>query len=120
MALRHAAKKAFVHLDSSERVARAMLRKQAPKVQDYQVRDLVSFQRKQYARGDDFYRWSPASRVIGFERGGKVCWVICEGVPFCAATDQLLPANDSQAMAYNYLHGEDNKIPPGVQQSFVD
>ena len=47
MQIRHEAKKAFVHLDSSERVARAMLRKQAPMVQDYQVGDLISFQRRQ-------------------------------------------------------------------------
>ena len=44
MQIRHEAKKAFVHLDSSERVAKAMLRKQAPMVQDYQVGDLISFQ----------------------------------------------------------------------------
>ena len=120
MALRHEAKKAYVHLDSSERVARAMLRKQAPQSKDYQVGDLVSFQRKQGAEGDDFKRWGSASRIIGFERDGKVCWVICEGVPFCLATDQLLPANDSQALAYNYLHGGQDRLPPEVQQSYVD
>ena len=44
-----------------------------------------------------------------------MCWVICEGVPFCLATDQLLPANDPQALAYNYLHGGQDRLPPEVQ-----
>ena len=118
--MRYEAKKAFVHLDSSERVAKAMLRKQAPKVQDYQVGDLVSFQRAQGSKNDDSKRWQPASRIIGFERDGKVCWVICEGMPFCLATDQLMPANDAQALAYNYLHGGEERLPPDIQQSFID
>ena len=46
MAMRHEAKKAFVHADSSQRVAKALLRKAAPKVGEYRVGDLVSFQRE--------------------------------------------------------------------------
>ena len=40
MAYRHEAKKAFVHVDSSKRVASALLRNAAPKVGVYQVGDL--------------------------------------------------------------------------------
>ena len=41
-------------------------------------------------------------------------------MPFCLATDQLMPANDAQALAYNYLHGGEERLPPDVQQSFID
>ena len=41
-------------------------------------------------------------------------------MPFCLATDQIMPANDSEALAYNYLHGSEGRLPPGVQKSFID
>ena len=44
MAIRHEAKKAYVYADSSEKIAKAMLRKTAPKIGDYRVGDLISFQ----------------------------------------------------------------------------
>ena len=46
-------------------------------------------------------RWSVA-RVIGREGGAnKVCWVICEGVPFCVAIDHMREAESS---AYEHQH----------------
>ena len=69
MGYRHEAKKAFVHCVCSERVSKAVLRKQAPIPQDYQVGDPVSFQREQGSATDD-ERWQVASRLIGFERDG--------------------------------------------------
>jgi hypothetical protein len=51
MDYRHEAKKAFVHADSSKRVAKAMLRKAAPLIGDYRVGDLISFQREQGSGG---------------------------------------------------------------------
>ena len=121
MALRHEAKKAFVHADSSKRVASALLRKAAPKIGKYQVGDLVSFQRNQRSGGINRNRWSPASRLIGFEGSdNQVGWVICEGVPVCVAMDQVIPANDAQALAYRYLHEKHDTIPERRQQSYVD
>ena len=64
MSYRHVAKKAFVHVDSSKRVASALLRKAAPKVGPYQVGDLISFQREQGAGGKARDRWSPPARII--------------------------------------------------------
>ena len=52
MAIRHEAKKAFIHIDSSQGVSKALLRKAAPKTADFQVGDLVSFQREQGAEGE--------------------------------------------------------------------
>ena len=104
MEYRHEAKKARVHLDSSKRVAGALLRKAAPKVMEYRVGDLVSFQREQGAGQNRRKRWSPASRIIGFEGGEnnkKVVWVLCEGIPLCLATDQIMPASDAQALSYH-------------------
>ena len=71
MDIRHEAKKAFVHVDSSKRIAKALLRKAAPIVSEYQIGDLISFQREQGSGGVRRKRWSPAARIIGFE-GPKV------------------------------------------------
>jgi hypothetical protein len=119
MKIRHEAKKAFARADSSARFAKAMLRKAAPLVRDYRVRDLISFQRERIRYGIARKRWSSASRIIGFE-GQKVCWVICEGVPYCVATDRMRPANESEALAYQYLHDHENPMLRGQRQSFVD
>ena len=123
MAIRHEAKKAFVYYDSSARVAKALLRKAAPVLGEYRVGDLISFRRDHKSDGSKHTerrkRWSPASRIIGFE-GKKVCWAICEGVPFCLALDRIRPANDSELLAYRYLHHAEDQMPAGQQQSFVD
>jgi hypothetical protein len=119
MKIRREAKKAFVRADSSARFAKAMLRKAAPLVRDYRARDLISFQREQISDGIARKRWSSASRIIGFE-GQKVCWVICEDVPYCVATDRMRPANESEALAYQYPHDQENPMLRGQRQSFVD
>ncbi len=51
MDYRHEAKKAFVHADSSSKVAKAMLRKAAPMIGDYRVGDMIAFQREQGSHG---------------------------------------------------------------------
>ena len=119
MEYRHEAKKAFVHEDSSKKVAAAMLRKATPLVGDYRVGDLISFQREQGSDGIPRKRWSPASRIIGFE-GDKVCWVLCHSVPFCLATDRIRPANESEVLAYQYLHDHADQMPRGTQQAYID
>ena len=117
MAIRHGAKKAFIHIDSSQRVSKALLRKAAPKVTEFQVGDLVSFQREQGTGGERRKGWSPAARIIGFERGGKVVWAICEGVPYCLAHDKLLARSDAQAVAYKFLHEAEDRLPDFCQTS---
>ena len=106
MGLRHEAKKAFMYWDSSQRVSNALLRKSAPKAGDYNVGDLISFQRNEKSQGVQRNRWSPAARIIGFE-GPKICWALCEGVPFCLATDRLRPANDAELLAYQMIHHQE-------------
>ena len=118
--VRREAKKSFVHTDSSKRVAKALLRKAAPKTDEYQVGDLMSFQREQGAGGIKCNRWPTPSRIIGFEHSGKVCCAICEGVPFCLATDKLFPANDAQALVYKLMHEGEDRMPPEQQQSYID
>ena len=57
------AKKAFVHMDTSKRVQRALLRNAKPIPQTYAVGDVVTFRRDKSGKAV----WSPASRVIGHE-----------------------------------------------------
>ena len=104
-AYRMAARKAFVKEDCGKRVARATLRKAAPLPGNYGVGDVVCFLKEQTAETQED-RWSPASRIVGFE-GEKVCWLLCEGVPVCVAVDRIRPANASEALAYQYLRGQD-------------
>lgn len=121
MAWRHAAKEAFVETDSSKRVSRALLRKAAPVIKDYQVGDLISFQRNKDSNGIHANRWSPASRIIGFEKD-KVIWAVCEGVPFCLSADRIRPCNDAELLAYQMMHGGEAPefVDSQVQQGFVD
>ena len=91
--------------------------KAAPTVCDWQVGDLVSFQRMQGSNVNRSKRWSPAARIIGFERGGKVLWVICEGIPFCLAHDKMIAADDAKVLAYQLLHGVEERLAPAVNRT---
>ena len=64
VAIRHRVKIAFIYMGSSERVAKALFRKAAPKTGDNQVGDLISFQLKQGSGGVRRKRWSTAARII--------------------------------------------------------
>ena len=120
MAIRHEAKKGYFYADFSPKIAKVMLRKSAPKSGDYRVGDLsapksgdyrvgdlVSFQMEQKGKltKDRRQQWSPATRVIGFEGSQrKVGWVVCQETPCCIATDRWRSRNDSEALAYRYVH----------------
>ena len=72
-ALQHKArmevKKAFVELDCSKRVQKALLRNAQPMYENYEIGVIVCFPR-------DFMKktqWSPASRVIGMIRKFGCC-----------------------------------------------
>ena len=114
------AQKAFVHLDTSKRVARALLKNASPIDIKYEVGDVVVFRRDNNV-GSGKTSWSPASRVIGFE-GKKNVWVLTRGVPVLISAGNLRPARDAEALAAHVLTGK--PILPGEivsgQQSFVD
>ena len=117
--VRAEAKKAFVQLDTSKRVQRALLRNARAIPGDYQVGDVVTFRRTKAGKTS----WSPASRVIGFEgRSKESVWLLCENIPVLASAQNLRPATDAEALAFNILHG--NAIIPEEivkdQQGFDD
>ena len=76
------AKKAFIHLDTSKRVQRALLRSAKPIPQTYSVGDT------QPGRTT----WSPASRVIGHEGNeNQNVWVLCENIPVLVSAQNISP-----------------------------
>ena len=126
MRIRHMAKKAYVQIDSGRRVSKALLRKAAPMSGKYRVGDLITYQRDQRSDGSaetkNYMRWSPASRIIGFEGRGnqkKVCWVLCEGIPVCLSIERIRPANNDQLLAYHYLHEHCDLLPKEEQLSYI-
>ena len=75
---REEAKKAFMHLDTSKRVQRALLRNAKPLPYTYSIGDVVCFRRDKTGKTE----WSTASRVIGFEgTHNESVWVLCQNVP---------------------------------------
>ena len=113
------AKKAFVELDCSKRVQRALLRNAQPIYENYEVGDIVCFRRDFMGKT----QWSPASRVIGKE-GDKKVWVLCENTPVLVDGRNLRPANDAEALGRLILHGHDI-VPEEIikehgQQAFED
>ena len=95
------------------RVARAVLRKAAPLVGEYATGDIVCCRKEDQG-------WSPACRLIGFD-GNKTAWLICAGIPVCAAVDRLRPATSAEALAMKFA--QNAKYEPGHpedQQAFVD
>eukprot|EP00435_Cladocopium_sp_Y103_P068333 s119_g31.t1 len=114
------AKKAFVHIDCSKRVQRALTRNASAFPREFAVGDLVTFRRDNQLGGT---RWSPTSRVIGHENGGKNLWLLCGNVPVLVSSHNVKIATPSEALAEAVLNG-DPVIPSDVvgdgQQSFLD
>ena len=108
------AKKAFIHLDTSKRVQRALLRSAKPIPQAYSVGDVVCFRRDTQPGRTT---WSPASRVIDHEGNeNQDVWVLCENIPVLVST------RDAEALAHAILHGH-SIIPEAIvrgQQEFED
>ena len=106
------ARRAFIREDCGRRVARAVLRKAAPLVGEYATGDIVCYRKNDQG-------WSPACRLVGFD-GNKIAWLICAGVPMCAAVDLLRPTS-SEAVAMQFARNV--RYEPGHpedQQAFVD
>ena len=114
------AKKAFIHLDTSKRVQRALLRSAKPIPQTYSVGDVVCFRRDNQPGKTT---WSPASRVIGHEGSeNQNVWVLCENIPVLVSAQNIRPAGDAEALAHAILHGH-SIIPEAIvrgQQEFED
>eukprot|EP00435_Cladocopium_sp_Y103_P071660 s374_g38.t1 len=97
-----AAQRAFVHLDTSSRVARALTRNAAPQHKEYAVGDLVCYRRDAQQGGTT---WSTVRRVIGHDAHNGL-WLLHEGVPILCSTARVRSANESEAMAHSILNGE--------------
>ena len=118
---REEAKKAFMHLDTSKRVQRALLRNAKPLPYTYSVGDVVCFRRDKTGKTE----WSTASRVIGFEgTHNESVWVLCQNVPVLVSAQNLRPAQDAEALAQAVLQGEpilpDGLARGNVWQNFED
>ena len=101
-AARMSAQRAFVHLDTSNRVARALTRNAAPQHKEYAVGDLVCYRRDAQQCGTT---WSTASRVIGHDPHNGL-WLLHEGAPILCSTSRVRSANESEALAFSILNGE--------------
>ena len=100
---RNEAKKAFVHLDTSKRVQRALLRNAKPLPYTYAVGDVVCFRRDKTGKTV----WSTAPRIIGFEGNqNENVWVLCQNVPVLVSAQNLRPAQDAEALGHAVLQGE--------------
>ena len=112
---RAAARRAYVHLDCSKRVQRALLRNARTLPGEYQIGDVVCF-RRDNQKGPV---WSPASRVTGKEAEDKV-WVLYTGLPVQASPQNMRPAQDAEALAFSFLNDENFEAVVGPQQGFED
>ncbi|CAE7255946.1 RE2 [Symbiodinium natans] len=118
---REEARKAFVHLDSSRKVARALQRNAAPMDMEYQVGDLVIYRRDNLP-GSTSTVWSTASRVIGRE-AENAYWLLHEGVPVLVNARKMRPADEVEVAACRVLTGEPvlpGSIVHGPEQRYLD
>jgi hypothetical protein len=102
-AARMAAQKAFVHLDTSSRIQRALLRNAAVQDKTFNVGDLVVYHRDNQVGGTI---WSTASRII-VKDPHRGLWLLHEGVPVLVAENKVRSADESETLAYSLL----NNIP---------
>ena len=93
------AQKAYVHLDCSRRVQRALTKNASVVPREFSMGDLVTFQRDNH-RGHT--SWSPTSRVIGHE-GPKNLWLLCGNVPVLVVSQNVRIASPSEALAQAVL-----------------
>ena len=114
------ARKAFVHLDCSRRVQRALTRNASVFDREFNIGDLVTFRRDNQRGGTS---WSPTCRVIGHENQKNI-WLLCGNVPVLVASHNIRIASPSEALAQSVLNGEP-VIPYKIindtgQQAFLD
>ena len=114
------AQKAFVHLDCSRRVQRALTRNASVFDREFNIGDLVTFRRDNQRGGTS---WSPTCRVIGHENQKNI-WLLCGNVPVLVASHNIRIASPSEALAQSVLNGEPvisyKIINDTGQQAFLD
>ena len=113
------AKKAFIHLDTSTRVQRALLRSAKPIPQTYSAGDAVCFRRDNQPGRTT---WSPASRVGHEGNENQNVGVLCENIPVLVSAQNIRLAGEAEALAHAILHGH-SIIPEAIvrgQQEFED
>ena len=115
------AKRAFIHLDTSRKVAKALQRNAAPIDAEYSVGDLVIY-RRDNVPGTTATVWSTVSRVIGRE-AENAYWLLHENVPVLVNARKMRPADEIEVAAHRVLTGESvlpEAIINGPEQRYLD
>ena len=92
--IRQWAKEAFIKLDTSQRVRKAMLRKSIPMRGPYRCGDLVSFSKKG--------KWYGPARVLAHE-GKSSLWLLHSGVAILVAETSCRPATTAEVLKRHAL-----------------
>jgi hypothetical protein len=92
--MRQFAKEAYMKVDASQRIRKAMLRKSMPMRGPYNVGDMVSFSRKG--------KWFGPARVLGHE-GKSSLWLIHSGVCVLVAETLVRPATSQEILKKQLL-----------------
>ncbi|OLP90155.1 hypothetical protein AK812_SmicGene28317 [Symbiodinium microadriaticum] len=123
--LRHRARaeaqRAFIHIDTSRKVAKALQRNAAPIDAEYSVGDLVIY-RRDNVPGTSATVWSTVSRVIGRE-AENAYWLLHENVPVLVNARKMRPADEIEVAAHRVLTGEPvlpEAIINGPEQRYSD
>ena len=115
------AKRAFIHLDTSRKVAKALQKNAAPIDAEYSVGDLVIY-RRDNVPGTTATVWSTVSRVIGRE-AENAYWLLHENVPVLVNARKMRPADEIEVAAHRVLTGESvlpEAIINGPEQRYLD
>ena len=92
--IRQAAKEAFMQVDSSQKIRKAMLRKAAPIRGPYRVGNMVNFERKG--------KWYGPARVLAYE-GRASLWLVHGGVTILVAETSCRPSSSEEIFKKNIL-----------------
>ena len=96
----------------------------------FQVGDIVSYCREPRA-GEHGLQWSVASRLIGSEKDKnslcetqpRTCWIICDSLPVCVATDRLRPCTSAELLAFHFTQTKSSAslaADAHTQQGLID
>lgn len=92
--VRQWAKEAFIQIDTSQRIRKAMLRRTTPLRGPYRTGDLICFSKKGH--------WYGPARVLGYE-GNSSLWVVHSGVTILVSEVACRPATTEEAMKKHVL-----------------
>ena len=92
--IRQAAKEAFMQVDSSQKIRKAMLRKAAPLRGPYRIGNMVNFERKG--------KWYGPARVLAYE-GISSLWLVHGGVTILVAETSCRPSSTEEIFKKSIL-----------------